>query len=67
MTSDECERRAAICAANAAISTNTLVSLEYLRMAAQWRAMGSREIFLGSTDRADHSTEVSRQKILPTG
>ena len=47
MTADECNARAADCAANAALATHEPVSLEFLAMAAQWRAMAVRDIFLG--------------------
>lgn len=47
MTADECNRRACECAANAAIAPIESVSLEFLRLAAQWRAMAVRQIFLG--------------------
>jgi hypothetical protein len=47
MNADECNRRACECAANAAISPVDAVALEYLKLAAQWRAMAVRENFLG--------------------
>jgi hypothetical protein len=47
MTADECNRRATVCAAKAAIAPIESVALEFLRLAAQWRAMAVREIFLG--------------------
>jgi len=47
MNAKECNQRAATCAANAADSADESVSLEFLRMAAQWRAMAVRQIFLG--------------------
>ena len=47
MTAEECNARAFDCAANAAVATNQSVSLEFLTMAAQWRAMAVRDIFLG--------------------
>ena len=47
MTAEECHARAAACAANAAVATSQSLSLEFLAMAAQWRAMAVRDIFLG--------------------
>jgi hypothetical protein len=47
MNADECNRRASECAANAAISPVESVTVEFLRLAAQWRAMALRENFLG--------------------
>jgi hypothetical protein len=50
MTADECHVRAARCAENAALSPSEAVSTEFLRLAAQWRAMAVREILLGLPD-----------------
>jgi hypothetical protein len=47
MNAEECNARASACAANAASATVESVSLEFLRLAAQWRAMAVRDIFLG--------------------
>ncbi len=48
MSADECNARAAECAANAALATANPVSLEFLKLAAQWRAMAVRDIYLGA-------------------
>lgn len=50
MTADECHQRAGQCAANAELAASEPLALEFLRMAAQWRAMAVRTIFLGSAD-----------------
>ncbi len=50
MNSTECNRRASECAENAAVAVEELVSLEFLRLAAQWRSMAVRQIFLGFVD-----------------
>ena len=50
MTADECHQRAAACAANAKLAASEPLALEFLRMAAQWRAMASRTIFLGAAE-----------------
>jgi hypothetical protein len=47
MTADECNARALKCAANAAEADNPALSMEFMTMAAQWRAMAVRDIFLG--------------------
>jgi hypothetical protein len=50
MTAAECHRRAGVCAANAELAANESVAQEFLRLAAQWRAMAGRTIFLGSAE-----------------
>jgi hypothetical protein len=50
MTSEECHERAKQCAANADVSVDRTVATEFLKMAAQWRAMAVRTIFLGSME-----------------
>jgi len=50
MTADECQQRASACAANAELAVNESVAQEFMRMAAQWRAMAVRTIFLGAVD-----------------
>ena len=47
MTADDCNRRAGECAANAAISPLESIAVEFLTLAAQWRAMAVRENALG--------------------
>jgi hypothetical protein len=46
MTANECLERAALCAANAAAATNDTVAVEFLTLAAKWRAMACRGISL---------------------
>jgi hypothetical protein len=43
----ECHLRAAECAARAATAPAESMSLEFLNLAARWRAMAMRENFLG--------------------
>jgi hypothetical protein len=50
MDADQCQVRAAACAANALIAVDDEVSLEFLKLAAQWRAMAVRTIVLESAD-----------------
>ncbi|MGZ3273010.1 MAG: hypothetical protein ACXWKY_10620 [Caulobacteraceae bacterium] len=50
MNAAECNRRAAECAANAALSANEHVSLEFLGLSSQWRALAVRELYLGLSD-----------------
>jgi hypothetical protein len=50
MTAEECMARASECARNAAVAVSEPVSLEFLKLAAQWRAMAVRLIYLGPLD-----------------
>ena len=50
MTADECHERACRCAANAELAVSEPLQLEFMRLAAQWRAMAVRTIFLGSVE-----------------
>ena len=50
MNAEECNLRAAACAANAALAPDESLSSEFMRLAAQWRAMAVRYIYLGSVD-----------------
>jgi hypothetical protein len=43
----ECNLRAAECAAKAASAPTESINLEFLSLAARWRAMAVRENFLG--------------------
>jgi hypothetical protein len=47
MNAEECHRRAAACALNASRAQNERLAHEFLTVAAQWRAMAVRDIFLG--------------------
>jgi hypothetical protein len=47
MNAQECNRRASECAANAALAHGEWMTTEFLKLAAQWRAMGVRETFVG--------------------
>jgi len=50
MTASECHERASACAANAALAVSEPIALEFLKLAAQWRAMAARLIYLGPID-----------------
>ncbi len=63
MNSTECNRRASECAAKANIAVEEVVSLEFLKLAAQWRAMAVRQIFLGLVD--DPVALVIPPEVLP--
>ncbi len=52
MNAEECNARADECATNAAIAPSESIGLEFLKLAAQWRAMAVREIFLGHVENA---------------
>ena len=47
MNSKECTQRSLECADNAAVSVDETESLEFWRLAAQWRAMAARQTILG--------------------
>ena len=47
MTAEECHERASVCAANASLAVSQPIALEFLTLAAQWRAMAARLIYLG--------------------
>lgn len=47
MNASECRQRASECAANASLAADETLALEFLKLAAQWRAMADRQIFLG--------------------
>lgn len=47
MTAEECHQHAADCAANADLCLDHSIAMEFMRLAAHWRAMALREIFLG--------------------
>ena len=53
MNAEECRARASTCAANAAVSPDVFLSDEYLRLAAQWRAMAVRQILPGASAPVD--------------
>jgi hypothetical protein len=47
MNAAKCQQRACECAANAAIAPAAAMAGEFLRLAAQWRALAVRDNFLG--------------------
>ena len=61
MTAKDCEVRALKCAENAALAVNAPVAEEFMKLAAQWRAMGSRLLYLGPVD----ATSAERRTFLP--
>jgi hypothetical protein len=65
MNAEECNERAFHCVANAAQARDETVSQEFLKLAAYWRAMAVRNIFLGHfTDPADRQNG-GRHFMLP--
>jgi len=60
MNTMQCNRRARECAANAARAPVESIALEFLRLAAQWRAMGVRDTFLGDLGEGDPPETNSR-------
>ena len=61
MTAEECQDRARQCAINAGLAVSEPLALEFLRMAAQWRAVAARSIFLGSI--GDHADDVNTKTM----
>ena len=66
MTAEECHDRASICAANAALARSEPVASEFLRLAAQWRAMAGRVILLGSLGEPGSAVEALNAIALPS-
>jgi hypothetical protein len=65
MTPDQCHERAAQCAANASLAVSEPVCREFLRLAAQWRAMAARLIHLGPIDGAPDTLPALNALSLP--
>ena len=64
MSPDQCQERATACAANARIAVDELVSQEFLKLAAQWRAMAVRTIVLGGGKEAAAPTSGVAAPVL---
>jgi len=64
MNSQECNRRASECAANAELARVDWMATEFLKLAAQWRAMGLRESFLGQL--GEHQVQPPELKVQPS-
>lgn len=65
MDANECNQRASDCAANAAIASEESVAQEFLKLAAQWRAMAVRNIFIGRIDDNVAEPDISSVLALP--
>ena len=65
MTAEECHERARHCAVNAGLAVSEPLALEFLRMAAQWRAVASRSIFLGSIGDAAEALSAENLELPP--
>lgn len=65
MTAEECNERASQCAANAYVAVNEPVCREFLRLAAQWRAMAARLIYLGPIDESPDALPARNALLLP--
>ena len=64
MNALECNRRASQCAANAASAPVEWMATEFLKLAAQWRAMGLRENFVGQV--GEHRVQPPELKVRPS-
>jgi hypothetical protein len=67
MTADECHDRASACAANAAAADSPALVQEFMKLAAQWRAMATGEIFLGSIDAFFDPSDSADDPIMLPG
>lgn len=65
VTADECNERARACAANAAIAPVEAVKQEFLTLAAQWRAMAVRQIFIGQIARPAEAVDQLGGQPVP--
>ena len=65
MTSEECHQRAAACAASADMSRDRSLASEFMTLAAHWRAMAVRELFLGPV--ADPADALPPIAYFPVG
>lgn len=66
MTVDECNKRASRCADNAGLAGNEAMASEFLRLAAHWRAIAVREIFLGQVeDSVGNPTRADAAALAP--
>jgi len=65
MNASECNRRACQCAAKAAVAPEESVALEFLKLAAQWRAMAVRDSFLGHLGEMVAPAETGPPTTLP--
>lgn len=67
MTAQECHDRASACVTSADLAKNESVSMEFMRLAAYWRALATRVINLGSKDKpAEALSSPSRSLKTPT-
>ncbi|MDB5444166.1 MAG: hypothetical protein JWP86_654 [Phenylobacterium sp.] len=65
MTAEECHERASVCAANASVAVSQPIALEFLTLAAQWRAMAARLIYLGPIDEPSGAPAALNGPALP--
>lgn len=65
MTAEECHQRASECAANGALAVSEPIALEFMKLAAKWRAMATRAMFLGPIDHDVEGAEIVDPGALP--
>jgi hypothetical protein len=63
MTAEECRERAARCATNASMAADVSVAVEFAKLAAQWRAMAERLIYVGPCE--DRVRDLRSAEPLP--
>jgi hypothetical protein len=64
MNAQECNSRASECAANAALARVEWIAQDFLKLAAQWRAMAIRESFVGQV--GEQLVQPTKLKALPS-
>ena len=67
MNAKECNQRASDCVDNAAAAHDESISLEFLKIAALWRAMAVRDIFLGHVVAPTRRADIANPRTLTVG
>jgi hypothetical protein len=65
MTTEECHERANQCAAHANVAASEPMALEFLKLAAQWRAIAVRTIYLGPVEATIEAPVLRAPKLRP--
>ena len=66
MTAEECHDRASECAANAVLAVEEPISLEFMKLSAQWRAMAVRLIYLGPVEERSFAPPKAHSRSAPS-
>lgn len=65
MTPDECRLRASQCARNASLAENEAIALEFMTLAARWRAMACRGLSLSGLGEPPPVAPGPADAVLP--